>query len=273
MKTVKNLLRIGGLLAALAFPSLMVGTASAAHVEEKFDVLQTKTGTYTNVTVTTHAKNYIFIMHSTGMRNIKISDLSLETQVELGYAPGGTRKVSTETTVANGKTMTFESTNGVMSKIGLPQIKFDAAWMKPVEATMRKLSGTIILALLGVAFALHLFFSYCASLICKKAGGDPGVMIWLPLLQLLPLLRTAGMSGWWFIGYMIPVVNIVTHILWCINIVEAREKNGLMAVLLILPVTSLFAFLYLAFSDANETITPTKKNDGGEGRPLVLQMV
>jgi hypothetical protein len=53
--------------------------------EETFDVLRTRTATYTNVTVTSRAETYIFIVHSKGMSSVKVQDLPLETQRRLGY--------------------------------------------------------------------------------------------------------------------------------------------------------------------------------------------
>ena len=65
--------------------SLLPQTASAT--EETFDTLQVGTHVFTNVTVTTKAKNYIFIHHSTGMENIKVADLPDEIRDQLSYVP------------------------------------------------------------------------------------------------------------------------------------------------------------------------------------------
>jgi hypothetical protein len=51
--------------------------------EERFEVLQTKTGLYTNVTVTSKTEEWIFIVHAGGMSNIKISDLTKDVQAKL----------------------------------------------------------------------------------------------------------------------------------------------------------------------------------------------
>ena len=63
------------------------------------------------------------------------------------------------------------------------------------------------------------------------------------------------MSGWWVVAFFVPVLNLVGHVLWCVKIVQARSKTMPLMILLLLPVTSFFAFLYLAFSDA----VPEKK--------------
>src|SRR5258707_5348163 len=78
---LKTLLFIGvGMGMWLAQPR----TALAAN-EETFDMLQIGTRTYKNVTITTKAKNYVFILHSTGMTNVKVTDLPPDLREKLGY--------------------------------------------------------------------------------------------------------------------------------------------------------------------------------------------
>ena len=86
-------------------------------------------------------------------------------------------------------------------------------------------------------------------LICRKTGNPPGILVWLPVLQLFPLLRAAGMSGWWFLAFFVPVLNLVPRFFGRFKIAKARGKSVWVGVLLLLPVTNLFAFLYLAFSN------------------------
>jgi hypothetical protein len=56
------------------------------------------------------------------------------------------------------------------------------------------------------------------------------------------------MSRVWFFAYFIPVINIIAQIVWSVKICKTRGKSPFVAFLLILPPTSVFAFLYLAFS-------------------------
>jgi hypothetical protein len=107
----------------------------------------------------------------------------------------------------------------------------------------------VALMVIGVVgFVFYLFFCYCYMLICKKAGDEPGIMIWIPILQVFPLFRAAGMSGWYVLGMLLPFINIIISIMWCFKIVSARGKSPVWAVLMILPFTNLIALLYLAFS-------------------------
>ena len=89
-------------------------------------------------------------------------------------------------------------------------------------------------------------------MICTKAGTAPGLMVWLPVFQVFPLLRAAGMSPLWFLAYFVPVLNILAQVMWSIKIAEARGKNVLVGIMLLVPLLNLLAFLYLAFSSGVE---------------------
>ena len=229
-------------------------------------MLQTKTAAYTNVTVTTKAKNYVFILHSSGMTSLKVSELPLEAQQQLGYAAADSGKAGTNTATAWAKRE--------IAKIDTPQIKalsrqVEQKWrgVSPIALSPRALLGsTVLWAVLGGILLLYLFHCYCCMLICRKAGGDPGIMVWLPVLQLFPLLRAAGMSGWWFLAYLVPLLNLVPTILWPFRIAKARGKSFWTGLFLLLPITSLFAFLYLAFSDG----APAEDED--EPRPNIMSL-
>jgi len=53
------------------------------------------------------------------------------------------------------------------------------------------------------------FFSYCLKLICEKANVDPGVMIWIPLVQLIPMATVANLNPLLLLLYLVPLVNVV----------------------------------------------------------------
>jgi hypothetical protein len=236
---------------------LILASGAMAAVEEKFPVLQIGARTYTNVTVTTKAKHYLFILHDGGMASVKPAELSPEAQEQLGYAPGGGAKPATNTAAAWAKRE--------IAKINVPQVKelekqLEQKWRGQPVARLSamgligpKLNWTALGILLALYLLLYLFYSYCCMLICRKTGNAPGILVWLPLLKLFPLLRAAGMSGWWFLAYFVPVFNLVPLILWPLKIAKARGKSVWVGVLLLLPITNLFAFLYLAFSNGAST--------------------
>jgi hypothetical protein len=228
----------------LALICITAPIVSKAAVEESFQVLQIGTRTYTNVTVTTKTKTQIFIMHSSGMHTIKVADLPPELMARLGYGTGPEQKPSKG----------FASLGTVGKKASL---KFNLPQLKQFQTQVRgnnkfaaiNWSTNALLTLCSIIVVLYLFFCFCAMLICQKAGHPPGILIWIPVLQLIPMLRAAQMSALWIIAFLLPFLNIIAHIVWSFNIAKARGKGPLTGLLLILPFTSFFAFLYLALSN------------------------
>lgn len=228
---------------ALLMPSLVRAT-----LEQSFDVLQVGATTYRNVTITTKNKNYIFVVHSQGMASIKVSDLSSDVLVKLGIQDPKAIEVKTNTPTAWAKQtlakLDSQDVKQVRAQLagifgpGNPLARFHEA---PISRNALLIAGAAL-------FAFYLFHCYCCLLICRKAAGEPGALIWVPLFQLFPLLKAASMSPWWFAGFLVPGLNLIAQILWCVKISQARGKGFWAALFLIFPLTSPFAALYLAFS-------------------------
>ena len=241
-------LLIGLGLAFLLMPA--VGRA----VDETFALIETKTGVYSNVTVTTKSKDYIVIQHAGGLASLKVTELSPEVHEALGFgAAKGSRKGSSFLVTAKAKALVE----------ALPTKAIEQAWSKHSPAGMPtlKLTSSLMFVVLGIFFGLYLFFSYCALLICRKAGHPAGWMIWMPVLQYIPLLRAAKMSPLWLLAMFVPLLNIWAHVMWSFRIAGARGKGFWTAFFLILPTYPL-AFLYLAFAGgaaAPEESSPPEK--------------
>ncbi len=112
-------------------------------------------------------------------------------------------------------------------------------------------TGNPMIALLAipVGLAVYIFFSYCAKLICEKSGKQPGVLIWIPIVQLIPLMEVAGMATWMIVLALIPLANIVFIVLLGLGLCKARKKNPALVVLLFLPCLNFVFLPYLAFSE------------------------
>jgi hypothetical protein len=229
----------------LLWTCLLVPAASA---EDNFPLLQIGTRMYTNVTVTTRAKTYVFVVHAGGMNNIKIADLPEDVREKLGYGEGAKSKPSTNSAAAWAK--------AEVEKLAPAQVKemrqrLVSTWTPrrvPGLAQPMPFPWRFLLLVGGLLLSLYLVQSYSFMLICRKTGQAPGFLVWVPLFQLVPLLRAAGMSGWWLLGFLLPFLNLVASVLWSIRIVKARGKGIWVTILLIIPVTYPFAILYLAFS-------------------------
>jgi len=243
MNSVKAFPCLAGCVRSMILVLLMVPICALAAVEQTFDVLQIGTRTYKNVTVTTKAKNYIFILHANGMNNIKVADLPADVRAKLGYAEADSEDRKSG---SNSVSTWAKQTMGKIELTQLTQLRgHDGAGSSKVT-----LNSAQLLPILGIGTVMYLFFSFCSMLICEKTRYKPGLLIWVPILQLLPLLRAARMPSAWFLAFLLPVINIVAFIVWSVKIAEARGKSGIVAFFLILPITTLLAYLYLAFSNA-----------------------
>lgn len=210
---------------------------AALGSEDKLAFLEVGAQTYTNVTVTSKTPRYIMIAHAQGLTSVKLKDLSDEVLKQLGYhvepPPPPKPKTLLPASIAADPRVQEIQTRAVQE----------------VQEQIHKLNPNILIGIAAGCLLIYLSFCYCNMLICKKVGQEPGVLVWLPILQAFPMLRAAGMSAWWFVLFLLPVLSAVATIVWCVKICQARGKSGWLAVPLLLPVTGLFTFLYLAFAD------------------------
>ena len=103
------------------------------------------------------------------------------------------------------------------------------------------------LVLFCVALVFYVFFCFCYKRICEKCGVTPGVLVWIPIVQLVPLLQAAKMELWMIILFLIPLVNFIMWIILWAKICTARGKNGALVIgVILLPIVFI---PYLAFSE------------------------
>lgn len=100
-----------------------------------------------------------------------------------------------------------------------------------------------------IAVALYVFLCFCLKRICEKCGHQPGVLIWIPIVQLIPLLQIAGMSPWLLILFFIPLVNLIVGVIMWVKICLARGKSPWLVLLMFVPIANLIFIPYLAFSE------------------------
>ena len=213
----------------------------------KLPVLKSGTVTYSNVTVFTQTEHDLYISHAQGMGNVKISTLDDASLRALGLK--GEEKSGTSATIMANARGLSQTMGELKTSLGTANLENLSEWFARLkESASAKITPQMMWAGLAVAALLYLFACFCLKLICHNAGAPTGVLIWLPLLQMLPLFRAAKMSGGCFLLFLIPPVTLIMLIWWAFRIAKACGKSSLVAILLILPVTTVFAFLYLAFS-------------------------
>jgi hypothetical protein len=122
--------------------------------------------------------------------------------------------------------------------------------MNTTENWAPSVGGLIgLLLIVGLALAFYLFACYCFKLICEKTGQQPGILVWIPIGQIIPLLQVAGMQEWMIILFFIPLENIVIGIMMWAKICTARGKSPWLVILMFIPFVNLIFIPYLAFSE------------------------
>jgi Family of unknown function (DUF5684) len=253
----------GGWLTAVLLAWLSVAPLSATDIQ--LDVLKCGTDVFTNVTIYGQTQTDLFIKHSRGFGNVKISSLDDATLRLLKPEVGSTE----DQTAAASSGRAATTVGSLKAKLAGMQ------WKTPSEAEVQGLLSQVrpgpdmMAKALAVAVIAYLLFCCCLKLICLNAGDKAGLLIWIPVLQMFPLLRAAKMSAWWFVAFLIPLVGVLAHIVWCVKISKACGKGALVALLLVLPGTNLLAFLYLAISKNNsqpvENAVPIRRHTAALG--------
>jgi hypothetical protein len=218
-------------------------TLLRAATEEKLDELTVGTQTYRNVTVTTKAKDYIFILHSTGMANIRFADLTPEQRLQFGFKPAAEKNTNTfsagKWASATLNRIHAPQLNQIQSRATQGWTSFQRDWITswPRFPVRKKLE------IIGIGLLAYLFHSFLCLSICRKSGSEPGLIVWIPVLQTFAMLGAAKMSPAWFLA------GPVAFLVWSVRICKVRGKSLLTTLCLWFPLTSFFAALYLAFSD------------------------
>jgi len=219
--------------------------------------LKIGTDVFTNVTVYQMNTTDIFVRHSRGFGNAKINTLDDQTLVSLGLKEEKSQQPAVENPLTSAKAeAAVEQVKTALSSvnISIPSEEIVREQIARVTGDPRLLYGILG----GLAFA-YLLFCLCLRNVCVNAGSKPGLLIWLPVLQLFPLLRAAQMSAWWFLVFCLPVFNFIAHLLWCARITRACGKGFFSALMLFLPVTNILALLYLSFSNGSGSARPAGK--------------
>lgn len=82
-----------------------------------------------------------------------------------------------------------------------------------------------------------------------EKAGEAGWKAIVPIYNTYTLLRIAGRNGWWVIGLLVPLVNIVIAIMLSLDLAKHFGKSGVFAVfgLLLFPYVG---YPMLAFGEA-----------------------
>jgi hypothetical protein len=235
------------LVGSLTVTAHLPGIAGAP--DRTFESITIQGMTYHQVTLYSQTKTDVILKHERGLTGLKVAQLDNATLRRLGY-----RVEEPESKPAAAENFGMQFISGLLRSGDLQQ------W------TTLTLLGLIVLTT-----GFYIYTSYLFWLICVKTEVPPGILVWLPFLQLLPLLRAARMSSRWAVamilfglGTSFGIVQWPQHALWleilggvtmlgvwgiwAIQICRARGKGIVTVILLLVPGMNYFALLYLAGS-------------------------
>lgn len=223
-------------------------TLAAADVDIKLESVTAEGEVYSNVVIFTKSPTHISISYAGGMASLKVKSLDKATQRKLGYLEPEEVKTSLPP---------------IAEAVTDPRIReLQERYQKNVEEFIQQVDKKTLYQILTLLGILYLFACYCCWQICRKTGNRGGFLVWLPGFQMVPLLRAAGMSPWLFLVLFTPA-NFIVMIIWCFRICRVRQKSALVAVFLLLPLTNVFAFIYLALSGYGPE-EEKERNTGGK---------
>lgn len=124
----------------------------------------------------------------------------------------------------------------------------------PMDASAGS-DGLGLLMMLGAAFwvivaVAWLFFGFLQYKISQKtAAADSSWWSFIPLLNIIQMVKMADKPLWWTILMFVPIVNIVMLFLVWIPIAEQCGKSAIWGVFCVLPIFNIVGLLVLAFSE------------------------
>jgi imidazolonepropionase-like amidohydrolase len=103
---------------------------------------------------------------------------------------------------------------------------------------------------IGIALLLatYVYMALALVAIAKKTDTAHAVWGWIPIMNVVLMLKIARKPVWWIILLLIPLVNIVFAAVVWMRIAETRQKPKWWGVLAIVPVVNLIVPGYLAWS-------------------------
>jgi len=111
------------------------------------------------------------------------------------------------------------------------------------------LAGTMLMFVVVICLAGYVYMSLALQTIATKTNTENGWLAWIPIANIFLMLNVAKKPLWWFVLFLVPLVNIVVAIMVWMAVAEARHKPNWWGILTVVPVVNLVVPGYLAWSD------------------------
>ena len=100
-----------------------------------------------------------------------------------------------------------------------------------------------------IGLAGYVYMSLALQTIATKTSTENAWLAWIPIANIFLMLSIAKKPMWWFVLFLVPLVNIVIAIMVWMAVAEARHKPNWWGILTIVPGVNLVVPGYLAWSD------------------------
>jgi hypothetical protein len=221
----------------------------AGVVDRSFESITINGANYQNVTIYRQTATDVILKHDQGLTGLKVANLDNPTLRRLGY-----RVEEADPPTATGHQTALKFLSGLINSGGFRQ------W-----------STFTLIGLVVLTIGMYIYTSYLFWLICVKTETRPGILVWLPFLQIFPLLRAARMSSLWVAALILigagtgyaaaqwpayavwadifsAIATLVLWSVWALRICQVRGKGIVTVILLLVPGMNYLALLYLAGS-------------------------
>ena len=111
------------------------------------------------------------------------------------------------------------------------------------------LSGVMLLFAVVFGVGCYVYMALALQTIATKTSTANEWLAWIPIANLFLMLSVAKKPMWWFILFLVPLVNLVMAIMVWMAVAEARGKPNWWGILMIVPVANLVVPGYLAWAD------------------------
>ncbi len=102
---------------------------------------------------------------------------------------------------------------------------------------------------LVVGLVMYIYIGYSLMVMAQKLKIDGGWWGFVPILNILLLCKLADKPLWWFLLFLIPLVNVVIMVIMWMKIAERRGKPSWVGILMIVPIAQIIVPGYLAFTE------------------------
>jgi hypothetical protein len=102
------------------------------------------------------------------------------------------------------KTKKLKEALGVDSEVQSAKTLFDV-----LKDRFYELKVGLKVLIIGVFIFVHLYYALCLYLIGRKTGVSSAWLAWIPVVNVFPLVLSAGKPWWWGVFFLIPLTGFI----------------------------------------------------------------